>query len=89
MFVYAPDLKIKEHPVRIVSGDGEWTSVTGVMTGTFTEPMPIGDGKTIPPTGKAFSLSMVTIGHWNGDTMDKEYLFWDGHAFMQQLGLAP
>lgn len=89
MFVYAPDLKIKEHPIRIVSGDGDWTSVTGVMTGTFTEPMPIGDGKTIPPTGKAFSLGMVTIGHWNGDTMDKEYLFWDGNAFMQQLGLAP
>lgn len=89
MFVYAPDLKITEHPVRIVSGDGEWTSVIGEMKGTFTEPMPIGDGKTIPPTGKAFSLSMATIGHWSGDTMDKEYLFWDGQTFMRQLGLAP
>jgi len=24
------------------------------MEGTFSQPMPIGGGKTIPPTGKAF-----------------------------------
>jgi len=89
MFVYAPDLSISEHPIRIVSGDGDWTSVVGVMKGTFTKPMPIGEGKTIPPTGKAFSIQMVTIGHWKGETMDKEYLFWDGATFQKQLGLAP
>ena len=55
MFVYAPDTRIKLHPVKIASG--EWTSVIGVMEGTFTKPMPIGDGKTIAPTGKAFKRS--------------------------------
>ena len=43
MFVYAPDTSIKVHPVKF--GSGEYTSVIGVMTGTFTKPMPIGDGK--------------------------------------------
>ena len=36
MFVYSPDTSIKVHPVKI--GSGEWTSVIGVMTGTFTKP---------------------------------------------------
>ncbi len=86
MFVYAPDIQIKVHPIRF--GSGSWTSVTGVMTGTFTRPMPIGDGKTIPPTGKRFALPMATIAHWTNGTMDHEWLYWDSQEFMKQLGLA-
>lgn len=86
MFVYAPNIKIAEHPIRF--GSGDWTAVTGYMTGTFSKPMPIGGGKTIPPTGKSFRLGMATIGHWTGGTMDHEWLFWDGQDFMKQLGLA-
>lgn len=85
MFVFAPDTRIKEHPIRIASG--EWTAVTGVTEGTFTQPMPIGEGKTIPPTGKPFKLSMVTIGHWKDGVMDEEWLMWDNQAFMKQIGL--
>src|SRR2546429_9995835 len=54
MFVYAPNIKIAEHPIRF--GSGDWTAVTGYMTGTFSQPMPIGGGKTVPPTGKSFRL---------------------------------
>jgi len=86
LFVFAPDISIKEHPIRF--GAGTWTSVTGVMTGTFTRRMPIGDGKTIPPNGKRFAIGMATIGHWNGKTMDHEWLFWDNQDFMKQIGLA-
>lgn len=86
MFVYAPDTRIREHSIRIASG--KWTSVMGTMEGTFSEPMPIGDGKTIAPTGKAFKLSMVTIGRWENGTMVEEWLFWDNQAFMKQIGLA-
>jgi len=87
MFVYAPDITIKEHPIRF--GSGSWTTATGVMTGTFSKPMPIGDGKTIPPTGKRFALGMATIAHWNANgQMDHEWLFWDSQEFMKQLGLA-
>jgi len=87
LFVFAPDITIKVHPIRF--GSGTWTAVTGVMTGTFTRPMPAGDGKTIAPTGKRFALGMATIGHWQGRTMDHEWLFWDNQDFMKQIGLAP
>ena len=87
MFVYAPDTRIQEHPVKIASG--QWTSVIGVMEGTFTEPMPLPDGTVIEPTGKSFKLQMTTVGHWNEDgVMDEEYLFWDNLAFMKQIGLS-
>jgi hypothetical protein len=85
MFVYAPDTRIKQHPVRIASG--EWTSVIGVMQGTFTKPMPRPDGAPIPPTGKAFTLPMATVGHWKNGVMDEEYLFWDNQTYMAQLGV--
>lgn len=85
MFVYAPDTRIQEHPVKIANG--EWTSVIGIMQGTFTKPMPIGEGKTIPPTGKAFRLIMCTVGHWKNGTKDEEYLFWDNQSYMTQIGL--
>jgi len=77
---------IKQHPIRIASG--EWTAVTGTMEGTFTRPMPIGEGKAIPPTGKPFKLTMVTIGHWKKGVMDEEWLMWDNQTFMTQIGLA-
>lgn len=86
MFVWAPDTRIEEHPVKL--GQGEWTAVIGYMEGTFTEPMPIGDGQFIEPTGKAFRIRMATIGHWNADgVMDEEFLFWDNQDFFGQIGL--
>jgi SnoaL-like polyketide cyclase len=87
MFVYAPDTRIEEHPIKI--GNGEWTAVYGIMIGTFTKPMPLPDGTSIPPTGKAFRLPMATIGHWGTEgVMTEEYLFWDNATYMKQLGLA-
>jgi hypothetical protein len=86
MFVYAPDTRIKLHPVKF--GSGEWTCVIGVMEGTFTKPMPLGNGKTIAPTGKAFRLPMCTVGRWNDNgLMEEEYLFWDNATYMKQLGV--
>ena len=87
MFVYAPDTRILVHPIKF--GSGDWTSVIGEMEGTFTQPMPTPDGKSIPPTGKPFKLTMCTVGHWRGGVMDEEYLFWDNQTFMKQIGLAP
>ena len=85
MFVYAPNTNIAVHPIRICQGD--YTAVTGVMTGTFSQPMPSANGAAIPPTGRSYRLTMVTIGHWRGTTMDHEWLFWDNHEFMRQIGL--
>ncbi|RZJ91478.1 MAG: polyketide cyclase [Chryseobacterium sp.] len=85
LFVYAPDTRIKQHPIKF--GAGNMTAVTGVMEGTFTKPMPIGDGKFIQPTGKKFSLPMATIGIWKDGVMTEEHLFWDNQTYMNQIGL--
>ena len=85
MFVYAPDTSIKVHPIKF--GSGEFTSVIGVMTGTFTKPMPIGNGKFIEPTGKKFSINMCTVGHWKDGVMIEEWLFWDNATYMKQIGI--
>jgi predicted ester cyclase len=85
MFVYAPDTNIKVHPIKF--GSGEYTSVIGVMTGTFTKPMPIGEGKFIQPTGKKFYITMCTVGHWKEGVMIEEWLFWDNMTYMKQIGI--
>jgi hypothetical protein len=88
MFTFAPDNRITEHPVRFGTQDAEWTAVTGWLEGTFTKPMMLPDGKSIPPTGKAYRIPMATIGHWGKDgVMFEEYLFWDNAEFMKQIGL--
>ncbi|WP_338732370.1 ester cyclase [Mangrovimonas cancribranchiae] len=86
MFVFAPDTRIENHPVKF--GNGDWIAVIGELKGAFTKPMPIGDGKTIAPTGKKFKLRMATIAHWKDGKMTEEYLFYDNQDFMKQIGLA-
>ncbi|UOZ03459.1 ester cyclase [Amycolatopsis sp. WQ 127309] len=87
MFAWAPDTHIKSHPFRVAKDS--LTAVTGVMQGTFSRPMPDGNGGFIQPTGKKFSIHMATVGLWNRQhTMDEEFLFWDNLTFNQQLGLA-
>src|SRR6476660_4997877 len=86
LFVYAPDTRIRQHPIRF--GSGNMTAVTGVFEGTFTKPMPLGNGEFIQPTGKAFKMPMCTIGIWKPDgTMSEEHLFWDNQTYMNQIGL--
>ena len=85
LFAFAPDTKITSHPVMF--GSGDWTAVIGEMEGTFSKPMDIGNGKTIPPTGKKFKLTMSTISHWKDGKMIEEYLHWDNQSIMKQIGL--
>ena len=85
MFAFAPDTKIRKHPVSF--GSGDWTCVVGEMDGTFSKPMKMPNGKVIQPTNKKFMLRMCTVGHWKDGKMTEEYLFWDNAALMQQIGL--
>ena len=85
LFVHAPDTRIKEHPIKF--GSGNYTLVTGVFEGTFTQPMPIGNGKFIQPTGKAFKMPMATVGIWENGVMIEEHLFWDNQTYAKQIGL--
>jgi len=77
MFVYAPDTKITEHSVKI--GSGEWTSVIGVMKGTFTKPMPIAVGKTIAPNGE-----ILQADHVHGRPLDESRRHGPGIPFLGQ-----
>lgn len=85
LFVHAPDTRIKIHPIKF--GSGDFTAVTGVFEGTFTQPMPIGNGKFIAPTGKAFKMPMATIGIWENGVMIEEHLFWDNQTYANQIGI--
>jgi hypothetical protein len=88
VFTFAPDNRITEHPIRFGTNDAEWTAVTGWLEGTFTQPMVLADGTTIPPTGKAYRVPMATIAHWNQDhVIFEEYLFFDNAELTRQLGL--
>lgn len=85
-FEFAPDTRIKLHPIKVAQGN--LTAVTGVMEGTFTRPMALADGTTLAPTNKPFKLDMATFGRWESGVMVEEWLFWDNQAFMQQIGAA-
>ncbi|MFJ5308550.1 ester cyclase [Streptomyces sp. NPDC088350] len=86
-FLWAPDIKIEVHPVRIAKAN--FVAVTGVWEGTFTGPMPDGEGGFIQPTGKPFALHMATIGVLNKrGVMEEEYLFFDQLTMQRQIGLA-
>ncbi|MEU5347526.1 MULTISPECIES: ester cyclase [unclassified Streptomyces] len=86
-FLWAPDIKIEVHPVRIAKAN--FVAVTGVWEGTFTGPMPDGKGGFIQPTGKPFALHMATIGVLNKrGVMEEEFLFFDQLTMQRQIGLA-
>lgn len=87
MFVYAPDARIREHRVEIATR--EWSSIIGIMEGTFTQPMPTPDGRAIPPTGKPFKVVFSAVDRWKDGLIDEEFLFWDNLTFMRQVGIAP
>jgi ketosteroid isomerase-like protein len=85
MFVYAPDTRVTSHPIKF--GSGQWTTSTGILEGTFSEPMPLSDGSSIPPTGKSFKVTMATIARWDDGRIAEEHLFWDNAEIMKQMGL--
>ena len=87
LFAMAPDTKIINH--RVEFGSGDWTAAIGEIQGTFTDTLHTVYGKNIPPTGKPFKFMMCTIAHWKNGKITDEYLFWDNHAFLKQIGLVP
>lgn len=88
LFQFAPDTHIDIHPIRFGTEDAQWTCVTGTTEGTFSQAMDLGNGNTMPPTGKSFKMNMATIGKWKAGVMVEEWLFWDNHTMMKQIGLA-
>jgi len=85
LFNGTPDSRITAHPIAF--GSGDWTATTGVMEATFSEPMKLPDGTSIPPTGKKIKMPMATISKWKNGCIAEEHLFWDNAEYMKQLGL--
>lgn len=85
LFNGTPDSRISAHPIAF--GSGDWTVATGVLEATFSEPMQLPDGSSIPPTGKKVKMNMATIARWNNGCIAEEHLFWDNAEYIKQLGL--
>jgi hypothetical protein len=90
LFVWAPDTHVVEHTWLFGGGDdAEFTGCVGIFAGTFTEPLPIGGGVTIPPTGRSFNIRFSTTAHWTpAGVLNEEYLLWDNQLLNKQLGLS-
>lgn len=86
LFNGTPDSRIESHPISF--GSGDWTAATGVLEATFSEPMKMPDGTSIPPTGNKVKMSMATIARWTDGCIAEEHLFWDNAEYMKQLGLS-
>lgn len=85
LFNGTPDSRITAHPIAF--GSGDWTATTGVLEATFSQPMKLADGTSIPPTGKKVKMPMATIAKWKNGCIAEEHLFWDNAEYMKQLGL--
>ena len=80
-----PDMRVHNDPYDIQFGQGQWTVAMGRVSGTFTKPMQMPDGKTIEPTGKTFETFFTTIAKWKNDQIVEEYVMLDPQDIMKQV----
>ena len=80
-----PDMRVHNDPYDIQFGQGQWTVAMGRVSGTFTKPMQMPDGKTIQPTGKTFETFFTTIAKWKNDQIVEEYVMLDPQDIMKQV----
>ena len=81
-----PDIKVHT-PYPIQFGSGDWITVVCRATGTFTGEMRLPNGKTIPPTGKAFDVEFGQTSKWSGDQLLAISAFWDTALVEKQIGV--
>ena len=83
-----PDMHVHNDPYPVQFGAGDWTTVIGRVTGTFSGEMVLPDGTVIPGTGKSFEVDLTTTARWEEELMVEEWVFWDSALMAQQIGLA-
>ena len=82
-----PDHKIQQPYVTLI-GQGDYICAVQENGGTFTEPWHLpGTDIVIPPNGKDFTMTMVTIAKAEGDELTEERIIYDMSAMMRQLEL--
>lgn len=82
-----PDIRVHNDPYDVQFGQGVWTVALGKLSGTFTQPLNLPDGTTVPPTGKSFLTFFTTIARWQDEQMIDEYVLFDQQDIMAQLGV--
>ena len=74
-------------PYTTTFGSGDWIVALHTSTGTFENELPIGDGKSIPPTGKSFEIQTVTLAKIENGEIVYEHIINDQASFARQVGL--
>ena len=83
-----PDHKIQQPYVALL-GEGDYICAVHENGGTFTEPWHLpGTDVMIPPNGKKYSMTMVTIAKSNGKQLTEERIIYDMASMIKQLELA-
>lgn len=82
-----PDHKIQQPYVALL-GEGDYICAVHENGGTFTEPWHLpGTDAVIPPNGKRYTMTMVTIAKSNGEELTEERIIYDMASMMKQLEL--
>ena len=82
-----PDHKIQQPYVALI-GEGDYICAVHENGGTFTEPWHLpGTDVVIPPNGKKYTMTMVTIAKSNGKQLTEERIIYDMASMMKQLEL--
>jgi hypothetical protein len=83
-----PDMRVHNDPYPVQFGAGDWTTVIGKVTGTFSGELVLPDGTVVPGTGKSFEVDLATTARWEAGLMVEEWVFWDSALMARQIGLA-
>ena len=82
-----PDIHVANDPYPTQFGSGDWITVVGRVTGTFTGEMALPDGTVVTPTGRTFDVEFAQTSKWDGDRLVEISAFWDAAEQARQLGL--
>jgi steroid delta-isomerase-like uncharacterized protein len=81
-FTNFPDFKIE---VKASFGAGDGGAGEWVMSGTFANSSIPG----VPATGKSFSIPGASVIEFREGKINRESMYWNMAAFLQQVGLMP
>lgn len=85
-FAFSPHAHFNTN--KIIEGDGVWLSISGVLSGDFTEKLAIGDGAFVQPSGKRYNLNTQIIAYLDKNgAMEEVFLYWDNKEIAAQIGI--
>jgi hypothetical protein len=83
LFEQMPDIKVESHQTKF--GCGDWTCVTGMLSGSSSKPTKGPDGKLIQPTGKNFVIPFCSIARWKDHRIVEQRTYWDNETMQKQM----